>query len=100
MQKYYTNTVLTLGFILAILLPMEVYAENFERGQGLFQDQCSSCHGELNLDKGSKVKNPSDLGKKISSWAAHSGTDWKESEIDDVMYYLNKSFYHFKEVED
>ena len=99
MRKYTINTAHLLGFLLAALalLPLEVYAENFERGQELFQDQCVGCHGELNFaSKGSKVKKLSDLHKKISSWATHSGTDWSKSEIDDVMYYLNKSFYHFK----
>ena len=99
MQQYTINTAHLLGFLLTALalLPLEVYAENFERGQELFQDQCVGCHGELNFaSKGSKVKKLSDLHKKISSWATHSGTDWSKSEIDDVMDYLNKSFYHFK----
>ena len=97
MRKYTINRACLWGFLLAVLLPLEIYAANFERGQELFQDQCIACHGEPNFaSKGSKVKKLSDLNRKISSWATHSGTDWRKSEIDDVMHYLNKSFYHFK----
>jgi mono/diheme cytochrome c family protein len=101
MQRYHTNKAQTLGILLLALLPINAFSENFERGQELFQHHCQVCHGDLKLaGKKSKVKKLGDLKIKISSWAAHSGTDWAESEILDVMFYLNKSFYHFKQIED
>lgn len=101
MRKLHANTALVISVFLLSLLPFNAYAENFERGQELFQDQCHGCHGDLKFNyKKSGVKNLSDLKAKIGSWAAHSGAEWGESETVDVLFYLNKSFYHFKEVEE
>jgi len=73
-------------------------AQNFARGQELFEHHCHGCHGDLKFaEKEGKAKNLTDLRKKITSWAQHSGTEWGKSEVDDVLYYMDKSFYHFKE---
>ncbi|MGZ4995929.1 MAG: hypothetical protein ACXV79_17400 [Methylobacter sp.] len=75
-------------------------AENFERGQELFEDQCGGCHNNfVALNKDSKIKTMSALKERIVSWAAHTGSEWGNSEFDDVLYYLNKSFYHFTDKE-
>lgn len=71
-------------------------AENFERGQELYENQCGECHNKLvPLNKNDKIKTLSKLRERIASWAAHTGAEWGDSELDDVSYYLNKSFYHF-----
>ena len=90
-----------IGLALAGLATTPAHAENFERGQELFQHQCGACHGDLLFaDKqGKKAKTLEELRKKIASWADHSGTEWGNSEVDDVLLYMNKSFYHFKEEE-
>jgi hypothetical protein len=35
------------------------------------------------------------LRKRIEDWVSHTGNPWSREEIDDVLYYLNKSFYRF-----
>lgn len=85
---------------LAIFASGSVLAENFERGQELFEDQCGGCHNNfVSLNKDSKIKTMSALRERIVSWAAHTGSEWGNSEFDDVSYYLNKSFYHFTDKE-
>ena len=91
---YLSATSLALGG----LLPTPAQAQNFERGKELFDHQCHGCHGDLRFaDKEGKVKSLADLREKISSWAVHSGAEWGNSEVDDVLYYMNKSFYRFTE---
>jgi hypothetical protein len=84
----------------AIFVSGPVLAENFQRGQELFENQCGMCHNNsVFLNKNHKVTTLSALRERIASWATHTGSEWGNSELDDVAYYLNKSFYHFKEKE-
>lgn len=79
------------------LSALEAHAQNFERGQELFEHQCRECHGDPNLSHNEyKAKSLAEVRKKITSWAEHSGTEWGSNEIDDVLLYMNRSFYHFK----
>jgi len=80
------------------MLPGQVRAENYERGQQLFEDHCRACHGDLMFaeKQDKKAKSLEELRKKIGSWADHGGMEWGNDEVDDVLLYMNKSFYHFK----
>ncbi len=92
------KTLLGIGLVLLVATSLPVRAENFARGQELFEHQCHGCHGDLfYAEKESKIKTLAELRQRITSWAVHSGTEWKKSEVDDVLHYMNKSFYHFKE---
>ena len=42
-----------------------------------------------------KLKTLDALRGRIRDWASHTGNPWTREEIEDVLYYLNKSFYHF-----
>lgn len=84
----------------ALLLAMTVgpspaLAENFARGQELYNLQCQSCHEDLLHARNRKLKSLAELRKRIEDWAAHTGNTWTREDIDDVLYYLNKSFYRF-----
>jgi mono/diheme cytochrome c family protein len=93
MRKY----IIILSGIISLALVGTAQAQNFQRGGELFEHQCHGCHDDLRLAaKAGKVKSLKDLRKKIGSWAEHGGTQWGNSEVDDVLNYLNKSFYHFK----
>lgn len=72
-----------------------VLAENFARGQELYENHCQSCHEDLLHARNRKLKSLEALKERIKAWAVHSGTPWTAEEIDDVLYYLNKSFYRF-----
>jgi len=84
-----------MSVVLAIFASGSALAENFERGQELYENQCGECHNKLvPLNKNHKIKTLSALRERIASWAAHTGSEWGNSELDDVSYYLNKSVYH------
>ncbi len=72
-----------------------VLAENFARGQELYNQQCQSCHEDLLHARNRKLKTLDALRKRIEDWVSHTGNPWSREEIDDVLYYLNKSFYRF-----
>lgn len=92
------TTVVGIGLVLSTFMPAPAVAENFRRGQELYGDHCDACHDSLtHPGKEQKVKSLSELRKRIASWADHTGQYWGNSEIDDVLYYLNKSYYHFEE---
>ena len=82
---------------LSMAAPAMAQPPNFQRGGELFEHQCHGCHGDLNFAATEgRVKTAQDLRKKIAGWATHSGADWGKSEVEDVLYYMDTSFYHFK----
>jgi mono/diheme cytochrome c family protein len=72
-------------------------AENFARGNELYEDHCQSCHEDLMHAENRHLKSLDELRKRIDAWATHTGNDWNKDEIDDVLYYLNKRFYKFEQ---
>ncbi len=72
-------------------------AGNFARGQELYNLQCQSCHEDLMHKRNRKLESLCALRKRIEAWAAHTGNAWTREEVDDVLYYLNQSFYRFDE---
>ena len=70
-------------------------AQNFARGQELYNQQCQSCHEDLMHSRNRKLKTLNGLRSRIQDWSSHTGNSWSAEEIEDVLYYLNKSFYHF-----
>lgn len=88
--------------ILVCAAPVWMYssstpAANPERGQALYETQCESCHSDwAHSRKHRKTKSLADLRKRTAAWSTHSGLDWSAEEIDDVVAYLDKRFYHFK----
>ena len=86
-------TALLTSLVLTTSAP--VRAENFARGQELYDHHCQSCHEDLLHARNRKLKTLDALRERIEAWAVHSGNPWTAEEIDDVLYYLNKSFYRF-----
>ncbi len=85
---------MTIGLCLAALsAPTE--AQNFARGQELYTQQCQSCHEDLMHARNRKLKTLDALRQRIQAWASHTGHSWSGEDIEDVLYYLNKSFYGF-----
>ena len=96
MKRLTHATLLKTSLLISALgLSSATQAQNFARGQELYNQQCQSCHEDLMHARNRKLKTLNGLRSRIQDWSSHSGNSWKAEEIDDVLYYLNKSFYHF-----
>lgn len=87
---------LLMGWVLPLFFPSTTLAQDIERGRELFENHCQACHRDsVKLFEHPKVKDPVELKKRIQGWALHMGSDWSESEIEDVLHFLNHKTYHF-----
>lgn len=74
----------------------ELVNEAVSRGESLYENHCKSCHESLVHIRGAhKVKNYQDIQYWVGRWATELNVEWSADEIDDVVNYLNQSFYHF-----
>jgi mono/diheme cytochrome c family protein len=72
-------------------------AVEFDRGQALYENHCSSCHDpQVHLvAEGRHVTTPEELRARVAAWSVHSGLNWSDEDINDVTDYLSRHFYRF-----
>jgi mono/diheme cytochrome c family protein len=71
-------------------------AETFDRGQALYENHCQTCHDETAHTRESRrATSVGDLHRWVATWSYHAALGWSGEEIDDVVDYLNRRFYHF-----
>lgn len=71
-------------------------AEEFSRGQALYENHCQSCHADwAHTRSGRKVTSLNELHRRVASWSIHAGLDWSDEEVEDVTEYLEANFYRF-----
>ena len=75
-----------------------VYADHSEAKE-LFDDaKCMECHNNEDFKpRENKVNNFDKLHKAVKRCAYNNSISWFDDETLDVVKYLNKEFYHFKE---
>ncbi len=72
-------------------------AEEFSRGQALYENHCQSCHADWAHTRSEhKVTSMSELQRRVAAWSIHSGLNWSDEDIGDVADYLEQNFYHFE----
>lgn len=94
---------LVIGFSL-VISQNSFAAGDIERGKELHKENCTSCHASALGGDGTKIYTRAD--RKIDSYEALEnqvkrcktalGVSWPEHQIDDVLAYLNETFYKFK----
>ena len=85
-----------IALILTASLPGTATAQNnLARGQELFEQHCQACHYDFHQPQTRHLKTLDELKQRITSWAVHTNTGWTRQEVDDVLHYLNTSFYKF-----
>jgi mono/diheme cytochrome c family protein len=74
-------------------------AVEFDRGQALYENHCSSCHDTQVHAPGETrhVTTMAELRARVAAWSVHSGLEWSDEEVNDVTGYLNRRFYRFTE---
>ena len=72
------------------------WSEDYERGRQLYENHCQACHSSLlHSPLSGRIKSFRELQSQVSSWSTHAAKDWSVEEVNDVSYYLDRTFYHF-----
>jgi mono/diheme cytochrome c family protein len=89
--------VVALAGVLACVAALR--AVEFDRGEALYENHCSSCHDpQVHLAGGARhVTTLADLRARVAAWSIHSGLNWSEEDVNDVTDYLDRRFYRFVE---
>jgi mono/diheme cytochrome c family protein len=79
-----------------ILLPGSVLAADIDNGEDLHFEHCTGCHGsEVYSRDDRKMMDLAQLGRQVRFCQNAVGATWFDDEVDDVIEYLNTSYYHF-----
>lgn len=71
-------------------------AKQFDRGQALYENHCTSCHDEaVHKRKDHRASSINDLHKWVMAWSFHAQLGWSGEDIDDVVDFLNVHYYRF-----
>jgi len=71
-------------------------AIEFDRGQALYENHCTSCHdATVHKRKERRATSINDLHKWVMTWSFHAELGWSGEEIDDVVDFLNVHYYRF-----
>ncbi|MGD8265714.1 MAG: cytochrome c [Chromatiales bacterium] len=69
-----------------------------ENGQKLHEANCSRCHGtEVYLPPKRKIASLESLKQRSMGCNSMTGANLFPEEVDDIVHYLNTSFYKFEE---
>ena len=96
-------TILTLG--LSISCIGSAHAVDLKRGKQLLEENCIKCHADMVGGDGSKIYTRENrridslagLNKQVHRCKNSLGVSWPEDQIADVVAYLNKTYYKFKQ---
>ena len=90
--------------IVAVIMANTSVAADIKRGQELHDENCVSCHKSMQGGDGTgiytrenrRIESFEGLTKQVKRCKTSLGVSWPEHQIDDVIAYLNESFYKFK----
>jgi len=69
---------------------------NPEAGGELHEESCTRCHSsDAYTRSNAKIKNLPALGKQVRFCKSNLGISWFNEDVDDVVGFLNKSYYKF-----
>jgi cytochrome c553 len=93
-----TTTGVVVGSLLLFVTSNLFAAGDTNAGKKLYKNsKCMRCHSSAIFKaKSRKIKNLKKLESKVRLCDSKLSTNWFEEDIQDVVAYLNKSFYKFK----
>ena len=72
-------------------------ARDFERGRALYENNCRTCHtSKVHRRIPQLPVNEDELRQVVLTWVRFEGLQWSGEDVDDVVYYLNRTHYEFK----
>jgi len=86
---------ISLVFI-AVMFAATARAADIENGNDLHFEHCTGCHDSgVYTRENRNVRNLAQLGKQVRFCKDTIGVSWFDDEVDDVIAYLNATYYHF-----
>ena len=71
-------------------------AADIKRGEQLHNERCMRCHGnEVYTRSNRRIKSLEKLGAQVRFCKNQTGIMWFADEVNDVIHYLNQTFYKF-----
>lgn len=82
---------------LALLtLGSSAQAADIENGNDLHFEHCTGCHDETVYTRSErKIRDLAQLGRQVRFCKDAVGATWFDDEVDDVIEYLNATYYRF-----
>ena len=70
------------------------------RGKMLYTNHCHACHeSNVHIRAHRKVKKKADIEFWVNRWSTHLKLNWKESDRQQVIDYLNQTYYKFSAID-
>jgi len=83
-----------LGLPMAAAHPAET--PNLERGRALYDNHCVVCHtSKVHRRIPPLAIDLQDLQRIVSSWAKEQNLRWTQDDIEDVVHFLNETYYRY-----
>lgn len=82
--------------LLASTLATPLQAADIDNGDDLHFEHCTGCHQEeVYTRPDRKVSSLEQLGRQVRFCKDTIGVNWFDDEVEDVIAYLNQTYYHF-----
>jgi len=82
--------------VLAISFTTSAHSADIDNGGELHADKCTTCHdSSLYTRENRRVQTLPRLGTQVRFCKDNLGITWFDDEVDDVVGFLNKNYYHF-----
>lgn len=82
--------------ILCLSLSPFAQAQDVKNGEQLHNERCTRCHGTEVYTRGNRrIQSLDKLAAQVRFCKNQTGVMWFDDEVDDVIHYLNQTFYHF-----
>jgi mono/diheme cytochrome c family protein len=71
-------------------------ARDLERGRALYDNNCRACHtARVHRRVPRLPMNEDELRRIVLTWVRFEGMRWSGEDVDDVVYYVNRTYYRF-----
>lgn len=93
-MKIFVLTGITLGLLSAA---SSLLAADIENGKKLVSEHCTKCHDQRVYTRPDRrITTLKGLNKQVRGCQMSQGLKWFDEDVDDVVAYLNQTYYHFK----
>ncbi len=81
-----------------LLLPAAAGAAEADRGRLLYENHCIGCHESVvHVREQRRAQSATALRAEVAARAKSAGLRWTAEDIDDVVRYLDRRYYHLGE---